>query len=88
MVPTLQLKAAAGGWLWLPEEKKTGRNKTEPCPGFANRGLAAGGLRPKVWAQAWQGLREDGRHSLVPVRPQGHCVQQLLGLNKNGETFC
>lgn len=68
--------------------EKMGRNKTEPCPGFANRGLAAGGLRPKVWAQAWQRLREDGRHSLVPVRPQGHCAQQLLGLNKSRETFC
>lgn len=45
------------------------RNKPEAQPGFLNHGLEvqAPRVRKSLWAQAWPGLREDGRHSLVPI---------------------
>lgn len=71
-------------------KKKNGQKQNGTMPRVCE--LGAGSWIPRVrkslWAQAWQGLREDGRHSLAPVRQRGYCVQQLLGLNKNRETLC
>lgn len=72
------------------QSQELGRNKAEPCPGFLNPGWQLGIWAPRegksLWAQA--GSRRPCRHSLVPAKQRGHCVQPLLGLNKNRETFC
>lgn len=64
MVPTLQLKAAAGGWLWLPEEKKRAETKRNHAQALRTGGWQLEVCAPRFGHKLGRGL---GRMADTPL---------------------